>query len=70
MIQLCLRRKMIDCSRKEALAEAMSFIPNQAATTQAATNGTQTKPAFCSQIDAPLAVCWGGAAQRRRRRRR
>ena len=64
MIQLCLRRKMIACSRKEAFADAMSFIPNQAATTQTATNGTQMKPAFCSQIDRrPWACVCGGAAQ-------
>src|SRR5512137_861032 len=60
MIQLCLRRKMIDCSRKDAFADAMSCIPNQAATTHAATNGTQTNPAFCSQREAPFAVTWGG----------
>ena len=31
MIQLCRREKITDCSAKEALAEAMSFMPNQAA---------------------------------------
>ena len=48
MIQLCLRWKITACSANEALAEAMSFMPNQAAKALAAMNGTQTKPAFCS----------------------
>ncbi len=46
MIQLCLRVKMMDCSENEALAEAMSFMPNQAATVVIIRNGTQMKPAF------------------------
>src|SRR5215467_4125631 len=48
MIQLCLRSKITACSENEALAEAMSFIPNQAAKALAAMNGTQMNPAFCS----------------------
>src|SRR6185369_4875417 len=51
MIQLCLRLKMTDCSLKDALASAMSFMPNQAAMAEARMKGTQTKPAFCIQID-------------------
>ena len=47
MIQLCRRWKITDCSANEALAEAMSFMPNQAAAAEARTNGTQMKPAFC-----------------------
>src|SRR5262245_10751602 len=43
---------MTACSLNEALAEAMSFIPNQAANALAAINGTQMKPAFCSQSGA------------------
>src|SRR6476469_4608704 len=50
MIQLCRRWKITDCSANEALAEAMSFMPNQAAKAEAAMNGTQMKPAFCSHI--------------------
>src|SRR5689334_14697706 len=54
MIQLCRRWKITDCSAKEARAEAMSFMPNQAAKAEAAMNGTQMKPAFCSHIcDSP-----------------
>ena len=49
MIQLCLRWKITACSLNEALAEAMSFMPNQQAKALAAMNGTQMKPAFCSQ---------------------
>ena len=41
--------KITDCSANEALAEAMSFMPNQAANVATIRNGTQTKPAFCSQ---------------------
>src|SRR5215471_315216 len=48
MIQLCRRWKITDCSAKDALAEAMSFMPNQATKAEAAMNGTQMKPAFCS----------------------
>ncbi len=50
MIQLCLRRKITAWSRKDALALAMSFIPNQAAAAQMAMNGIQMNPAFWSQI--------------------
>lgn len=39
---------MTDCSENDALAEAMSFMPNQAAIAAAAMKGTQMKPAFCS----------------------
>src|SRR5689334_22823636 len=54
MIQLCRRWKITDCSANEARAEAMSFMPNQAAKAEAAMNGTQMKPAFCSHIcDSP-----------------
>src|SRR5689334_18567762 len=54
MIQLCRRWKITDCSANDALAEAMSFMPNQAAKAEAAMNGTQMKPAFCSHIwDSP-----------------
>ena len=48
MSQLCLRRNTTAWSRKEALAVARSFIPNQAATVLARMKGTHTKPAFCS----------------------
>src|SRR3569832_533141 len=44
MIQLCLRSKITACSLNEALAEAMSFMPNQAAKALATMNGTQMKP--------------------------
>ena len=54
MIQLCLRWKITDCSANEALAEAMSFMPNQAAKALAAMNGTQMKPAFCSHSGTSL----------------
>src|SRR5215471_10260506 len=54
MIQLCLRWKITACSANEALAEAMSFMPNHAAKADAAMNGTQMKPAFCSHMgDSP-----------------
>ena len=56
MIQLCLRLKMTDCSLNEAVAEAMSFIPNQAASEAAIINGTQTNPAFCSQMFSPVSA--------------
>ncbi len=56
MIQLCRRWKITDCSAKEALAEAMSFMPNQAANADAAMNGTQMKPAFCSHSLPPAPV--------------
>ena len=49
MIQLCLRRKITACSANEALAAAMSLMPNQAASAASTINGTQMKPAFCSQ---------------------
>src|SRR4029079_9133716 len=39
---------MTACSLNDALADAMSFMPNQAANALAAINGTQIKPAFCS----------------------
>ena len=48
--QLCLRRKITAWSENEALASAMSFMPNQEATAQIAMKGTQTKAAFCAQI--------------------
>ena len=44
------RWKITDCSANDAFAEAMSFMPNQAAKADAMMNGTQTKPAFCSHI--------------------
>src|SRR6478752_2560760 len=40
---------MTACSLNDALADAMSFMPNQAANALAAIKGTQMKPAFCSQ---------------------
>src|SRR5574343_2083028 len=49
--QLCLRLKITAWSANEALAEAMSFMPNQAAIAATAMKGTQTKPALCSQMD-------------------
>src|SRR6185436_20096796 len=58
MIQLCRRWKITDCSANEALAEAMSCMPNQAAKAEATMNGTQMKPAFCNHID----VCVPSAA--------
>src|SRR3989344_1252495 len=45
--QLCLRLKMAACAAKEALASAMSFMPNQAASAVSAIHGTQMKAAFC-----------------------
>src|SRR5690606_14367384 len=48
--QLCLRLKITDCSAKEALASAMSFILNQAMTAHRAMNGTQMNAAFCAQM--------------------
>src|SRR4029453_13982502 len=48
MIQLCRRWKITACSANDALVEAMSFMPNQAAKALAAMNGTQTNPAFCN----------------------
>src|SRR4029079_11764006 len=39
---------MMACSLNDAFADAMSFMPNQAANALAAINGTQIKPAFCS----------------------
>ncbi len=56
MIQLCLRWKITACSANEALAEAMSFMPNQQANALTAMNGTQMKPAFCSQSGISLAA--------------
>ena len=50
IIQLCLRRKIIACSLKLALALAKSFMPNQAASVDNRIKGTQIKPAFCSHI--------------------
>src|SRR5262245_21965491 len=50
MIELSRSWKITACSAKEAFAEAMSFMPNQAAKALAAMNGTQIKPAFCSHI--------------------
>ena len=47
MIQVCARPKIDDCSANDALADAMSSIPNQAAMEPATINGIQTKPAFC-----------------------
>src|SRR5690606_40568793 len=47
--QLSLRLKITDCSLNDALAEAISFMPNQAAAVTMAMNGTQMKPAFWSQ---------------------
>ena len=41
---------MTACSRNEAFALAMSFMPNHAASADAAMKGTQKKPAFCSHI--------------------
>ncbi len=49
MSQLCLRRKTTACSRNEAFALAMSFMPNHAAIVAATTKGTHTNPAFWSQ---------------------
>src|SRR5574337_219267 len=46
--QVCLRLKMTACSRKDALALSMSFMPNQAAMAAAKVSHTQMKPAFCS----------------------
>ena len=42
---------MIDCSLKDALASAMSFMPNQAAMVEARMKGTHMKPAFCIQTE-------------------
>ena len=36
----------------------MSFIPNQAANVPIMISGTQTKPAFCIQTEAPSAAVW------------
>ncbi|MCY1232876.1 hypothetical protein D9M72_453910 [compost metagenome] len=47
--QLCLRLKITACSANEALASAMSCMPNHAASADTTMNGTQMKPAFCSQ---------------------
>ena len=67
MIQLCLRWKITDCSANEALAEAMSFMPNQAAKALATMNGTKMKPAFCSHSlvsrPASTAVCGSPPSQ-------
>ena len=67
MIQLCLRWKITDCSANEALAEAMSFIPNQAAKALAMMKGTKMKPAFCSHslVSRPvsIAVCGSPPSQ-------
>ena len=41
MIQLCFLWKITACSVNEALAAAMSFMPNQAAKALATMNGTQ-----------------------------
>lgn len=57
--QLCLRLKITAWSRNEALASAMSFIPNQAATDTTAMNGTQIQPAFCSHRRPPSPSCCG-----------
>src|SRR4051794_22785899 len=48
--QLCLRLKITACSENDAFADARSFIPNHAASEFSAMNGTQMKPAFCSQV--------------------
>src|SRR5262249_50022737 len=67
MIQLWRRWKITACSANEALAEAMSFMPNQAAKAEMAMNGTQMKPAFCSHSfvvpDASLATCGSPPSQ-------
>ena len=44
---------------KDALAEAISFIKNQAAIEIKAIKGTQIKPAFCKYNALPLAVICG-----------
>src|SRR5512144_854857 len=41
---------MMACSLNDAFADAMSFMPNQAANALAAINGTQIKPVCCSHI--------------------
>ncbi|MNJ74945.1 hypothetical protein D3C77_719570 [compost metagenome] len=51
--------KMAIWSLSDDLALAMSFMPNQAASAAAIMNGTQMKPAFCSQIGGPSAGCCG-----------
>jgi hypothetical protein len=58
MIQVCLRWKITACSENEALLEAMSFMPNQAAKALAMMNGTQMKPAFCSHSGVSAPPCW------------
>src|SRR5512143_328160 len=67
MIQLCRRWKITDCSANEALAEAMSFMPNHTEKAEAAMNGTQMKPAFCShrRVSPPasLAICGAPPSQ-------
>jgi hypothetical protein len=56
---------------KEALAEAMSFMPNQAAKAATMMNGTQMKPAFCSHSRAsPSRTDLAGRRRARRTRRR
>ncbi|EKD98199.1 MAG: hypothetical protein ACD_23C00542G0003 [uncultured bacterium] len=45
--QLCLRRKMAAWVANDALASAMSFMPNHAASEASAIHGTQMKAAFC-----------------------
>src|SRR5438876_1018087 len=66
MIQLCLRWKITAWSANEALAEAMSFMPNHAAKALATMKGTQMKPAFCNHSDdvcAPLVTVAGSPNQ-------
>ncbi len=49
MSQLWARPKITAWSLSDAFADPMSFIPNQAANAETMRNGTQMKPAFCSQ---------------------
>ncbi|MCY1437105.1 hypothetical protein D9M71_532540 [compost metagenome] len=51
--------KITACSLNEALASAMSCIPNQAAMATTAMNGTQISPAFCSHSWVPSESCCG-----------
>ena len=45
-----MRRKITACSRTDARASAMSFMPIHAAIVKTTMNGTQTKAAFCAQM--------------------
>jgi NNP family nitrate/nitrite transporter-like MFS transporter len=58
MIQLCLRSKITACSANEALAEAMSFMPNQAAKALATMKASFADQAVIFRRTHNWIMCW------------